>query len=299
MNDTFIILSVAVLTAVTCSLNGALLVLRKQAMTGDAISHAILPGIAIAFLWSGSRSTFWMLLGASILGVFTVLLTDLIRRRGRIRGDAALGIVFTTLFAIGVVLISKYSANIDLDQECVLYGEIAYTPWDRLQLAGIDLGVRALWMQAMVLVPTLLFLKFAYARIVVYTFDEAYGSSTGLRMKGIHYTATFLTAMTTVASFESVGAILVVALLIIPSATALLFAESVPKVLVFSAVAGILASVSGMGLASISNTSIAASIAVAALTFFLLGMVVKRIQLRKLKTPSALNIPEIVEKTAG
>lgn len=275
MNDTLIILAVAVLTSVTCALNGSLLVLRKQAMTGDAISHSILPGIALAFLWTGTRNTLPMLAGAGLLGVFTVLLTDFIRTKGRIRGDAALGIVFTVLFAFGVVLITYFSENVDLDQECVLYGEIAYTPWDRFLWQDIDLGVRALWMQGFVLIPTLLFLVFAYPRIVVYTFDESYGKSTGLSMKRIHYGATLLTALTTVASFESVGAILVVALLIIPPATALLVSQSIRAVLLWSVAAGATASVLGMGLATLTNTSIAACISVVALVQFLVVMAVQ------------------------
>jgi manganese/zinc/iron transport system permease protein len=271
-----IVILVAVLTAVSCALNGSLLVLRKQALAGDAISHAVLPGIALFFLISGDRTSPWLLPSAGLFGVATVFLTDALRKSGRMASDAALGIVFTSFFAAGVVLISKFAGDIDLDQECVLYGEIAYTPWDRFSVGDADLGVRALWLQGVVIAATLAFLRFAAPSIAVYTFDEAYGASTGMRMRSIHLLATLLVSVTIVASFESVGAILVVALLIIPPAAAILFASSIRGVLAGSVIFGAVSALSGVGLSAAINASISAAIASVALVFFLVLLVVHR-----------------------
>ena len=128
-----------------CGLLGVFLVLRKMSLLGDALSHAVLPGIAIAFLLSGSRDIIPMFVGAAVFGVITTLLVETFHRRWYVQEDASIGIAFTSLFALGVVLISAYAGQVDLDQECVLYGEIAYTPWDRLIVGDVDWGPRPVW----------------------------------------------------------------------------------------------------------------------------------------------------------
>lgn len=122
MGDFWIILTGS-LVAASCGILGCFLILRKMALIGDAISHSVLPGIAIAFLISGSRDSFLMLLGAAVFGLITVFLIQLLQRGG-LQGDASIGIVFTALFAIGVILISRNASNIDLDLDCVLFGKL-------------------------------------------------------------------------------------------------------------------------------------------------------------------------------
>ncbi|NRA48492.1 MAG: metal ABC transporter permease, partial [Phaeodactylibacter sp.] len=129
MNAFWIILTGA-LVATSCGLLGAFLVLRKMAMLGDAISHAVLPGIVIAYLFSGSRETLPMLIGAAGIGVLTTFLVEFLHQKARLQIDASIGITFTWLFAIGIIMISMYVGQVDLDQDCVLYGEIAYVPLD-------------------------------------------------------------------------------------------------------------------------------------------------------------------------
>lgn len=138
-----------------CSIVGCFLVLRKMAMIGDAISHAVLPGIVIAFLISGSRDSVWMMFGAAVLGLLTVYLIQLFQQSG-LQSDAAIGVVFTTLFAIGVLLISVFASNAHLDMDHVLYGEIAYVPWNTLEIAGFDVGPRAVWITGAMLLINLL-----------------------------------------------------------------------------------------------------------------------------------------------
>ena len=114
------------LVTAACGLIGNYLILRRMALVGDAISHSILPGIAIAFLLAKSRSSLAMFAGALVAGIVTTLLIETIHRRSRVKQDAAIGIVFSTLFAIGVILISLFASQVDLDQDCVLYGDISF-----------------------------------------------------------------------------------------------------------------------------------------------------------------------------
>ena len=133
--DTWIVITGA-LCAMACALPGCFLVLRKMSMMGDAISHAVLPGLAMAFLMTGSRASFPMFLGAAIVGVLTAVFTQWISRLGNVDRGAAMGIVFTTLFAFGLVLIRQAADHVDIDPGCVLYGAIELTPEDNLTLFG-------------------------------------------------------------------------------------------------------------------------------------------------------------------
>ncbi len=146
MNDFWIILT-ASLVACSCSLLGCFLVLRRMAMIGDAISHSVLPGIVIAFLISGSRDSFFMMLGASVIGLLTVFLIQWFNQSG-VQSDASIGVVFTALFALGVLLVSVFTRQVDLDLDCVLYGEIIQVPWETIQAFGIDIGPKAVWRSA-------------------------------------------------------------------------------------------------------------------------------------------------------
>ena len=124
------ITAVGILCAVSASLLGNYLVLRKMSLLGDAITHAILPGLAVAFFISDSRSSLPMFLGAVIVGVLTALFTEWIRGVGRVDEGASMGVVFTSLFALGLVLIVQAADHVDLDPGCVLYGSIEFTPLD-------------------------------------------------------------------------------------------------------------------------------------------------------------------------
>lgn len=261
MNDFWIILT-ASLVSICSALLGCFLILRRMALVGDAISHAVLPGIVIAFLLSGSRDSFTMVLGAGILGVFTTFLIEFFHKKARLQTDAAIGVTFTWLFAIGVVLISLFAGKVDLDQDCVLYGEIAYTPLDMIILEnGFVLAPKAVVVMSIVLVSILLVLLFFFKELLLTSFDPGYAASLGFSTAFWHYLLMALVSTTTVASFESVGAILVVALLIVPAATAYLLTDSFIRMLVYACLAGVLSSVLGYYLAVWMDGSIAAAIA--------------------------------------
>jgi len=273
--------------AVTCGLLGCYLILRKMAMVGDAISHAVLPGIVIAFLISGSRDSVVMLAGAGLIGIFTTFLIEFFHKRGRLQTDASIGVTFTWLFAIGVILISAYAGKVDLDQDCVLYGEIAYVPIDLwITPSGFILGPRVLYIAGAILILILAFIFLGYKELFLTTFDPAYAAAIGISTTLWHYLLMGAVSVTTVASFESVGAILVVALLIAPPATAYLLTEDLKKMMIISSVLGVLISIIGYFLAAALDGPIAGAMATISGVFFGLaflfapkeGIVIKKLR---------------------
>jgi manganese/zinc/iron transport system permease protein len=226
-------------------------------MIGDAISHAVLPGIVIAFLISGSRDSVWMMFGAAVLGLLTVYLIQLFQQSG-LQSDAAIGVVFTTLFAIGVLLISVFASNAHLDMDHVLYGEIAYVPWNTLEIAGFDVGPRAVWITGAMFLINLLVIGGFFKQFKITSFDPALAASLGIPVVFFHYLLMSLVSLTTVASFESVGAILVVGMLVVPPLTAYLLTEKLSRMIVYSVGFGAISSVVGFYTASVLDASIAA-----------------------------------------
>ncbi|MEM9297598.1 MAG: metal ABC transporter permease [Bacteroidota bacterium] len=275
------------LVAISCGLLGCYLILRKMAMVGDAISHAVLPGIVIAFLLHGSRDSITMLVGAGIIGMATTFLIEFFHKKGQLQTDASIGVTFTWLFAVGVILISAYAGQVDLDQDCVLYGEIAYVPIDLwITDAGTIMGPRVMYIAGSVLLILLIFIGFGYKELFLTTFDPSFAAAIGISTSLWHYLLMGAVSLTTVASFEAVGAILVVALLIAPPATAYLLTENLKKMMIISSVLGVLISISGYYLATGLDGSIAGAMASMAGLFFGLaflfspkeGIITKRFQ---------------------
>ncbi|NJM93360.1 MAG: metal ABC transporter permease [Cytophagales bacterium] len=272
--DALLIILVGTLAAASCGLLGSFLVLRRMAMVGDAISHAVLPGIVLAYLASGSRDSLLMSLGAIILGLFTTFLIEFLTEKGRLQSDASIGVTFTWLFAVGVILISVFAGQVDLDQDCVLYGEIAYVPIDLWILpSGQIMGPRALYILGVVLAAVVLLVIICYKELMITTFDPGYAQSIGMNTRLWNYVLMGAVSVTTVASFESVGAILVVALLVAPPATAYLLTDKFKTMLWLSVLLGLLASAGGYVLAVAFNGSIAGAIATVAGFLFGLALV--------------------------
>lgn len=268
MNSFWIILAGS-LVATSCGLLGCYLILRRMAMVGDAISHAVLPGIVIAFMLSGSRDSITMLFGAGIIGILTTFLIEFFHRKGRLQIDASIGVTFTWLFAIGVILISLFAGQVDIDQDCVLYGEIAYVPLDIwITGAGTLMGPRAIYISGSVLLIVTLFITLGYKELFVTTFDPALATAIGISTSLWHYLLMGAVSLTTVASFESVGAILVVALLVAPASTAYLLTHNFKVMLIISAGIGVLIAITGYYLAVWLDGSIAGAMATMAGLFF-------------------------------
>jgi manganese/zinc/iron transport system permease protein len=252
----FWIVLTGALVAASCGLLGCFLVLRRLAMLGDAISHAVLPGIVVAFMVTNSRASLVMLVGAVVLGLLTAVIVQALSSGG-VQGDAAIGVTFTSLFAIGVVLVSLYAGKVDLDLDCVLYGEIAYTPVDQVTLGGRFLGPRAVWVNGGLLLLNLLVVGLLYKELKICAFDPGMAAAVGINVSLMHYLLMGLVSVTTVGAFESVGAILVVAMLIVPGATAYLLTDRLGWMLGLAVVVGALASVGGYLLARALDASIA------------------------------------------
>lgn len=234
--DTWIVV-VGALCAVACSLPGCFLVLRKMSMMGDAISHAVLPGLAAAFLITSSRASLAMFAGAAVVGILTAVFTQWVTRFGKVDGGAAMGIVFTTLFAIGLVLIRQAADQVDLDPGCVLYGAIETTPFDMVGVGPFELPRAAVVVGSVLLINTLL-IVLLFKELRLSSFDPELATTLGINANLMHYLLMTMVAVTTVAAFESVGSIIVIAMLIVPPATALLLTGRLVAMLGWSVVIG-------------------------------------------------------------
>ena len=281
VSEIWIILTGA-LVAISCGLLGSFLLLRKMAMVGDAISHAVLPGIVISFLITGSRESLPMLIGAGIIGVLTTFLIETMHTKLKLQEDASIGVSFTFLFALGVILISQFADKIDLDQDCVLYGDLAMVPFDQLTLAsGLDIGPRAFYVSLINLLLVIAVVVVAYKELLITTFDNTYASFIGIGGTVWHYVLMSSVSFTTVTSFESVGAILVVAFLVVPAATAYLLTHNLKIMLVLSAFFGILSSIGGYYVATYFDSAIAGAMSVVAGSIFALVFMYVKITARK------------------
>lgn len=262
MSASLAIILVAVFTAVSCAILGSFLVLRRMTMIGDAISHAVLPGIAVAYWLSQSRATWWMFLGAAITGIAATLIIEFLRKKLRVQGDASIGMTFTGLFAIGVILITFWSDSVDLDQECVLYGELAYVPFDLWILDGYgSLGPKALWASGGLLLLVISYVLIGYKGLLMSSFNEDYAAVLGIGVVAWNLSLMSMVSLATVISFESVGAILVVALLVAPGATAYTITRRLKPMLLLAVLFGALNAVLGYWASAVLDASIAGTIA--------------------------------------
>lgn len=264
---------IAMLTAVTCSLPGAFLVLRGVAMMSDAISHAILLGIVLMFFVLQRLDSPLLIIGAACAGIMTVVCTELIIQSRKLKQDAAIGLIFPFFFSVGVVLISQYARNVHLDVDMVLLGELAFAPFSRVEIAGFDCGPYALWIVSGALLVNSVLICIFYKELVITTFDQILATMTGFSPALFYYGLMMVTSITAVAAFDVVGSIMVVALMITPAATACLLARRVEAVVVLSVGLALLAAVFGYFFAVFADVSIAGSIASMTGVFFLMAFI--------------------------
>ena len=293
---TFWIVLMGFLITAACGMIGNYLILRRMALVGDAISHSVLPGLAIAFLLMHSLKTVPMFIGALVAGILTTVLIELIHKKSRVKQDSAIGITFSTLFAIGVILISFGQMEaVHLDAECVLYGEIALVPLDLVQT---QLGPGALSVvekipglnsemflngnlltipppsvirMAVVTGITLLLILVFYKELLVTSFDSGLSSSLGINSTVVHYTLMGILSVIIVSAFEAVGAILVIAMLILPGATASLLVHRLPPMFGITVIHAALSAGGGIHLATWLNCSPAGAMVVAGSVLFALA----------------------------
>jgi manganese/zinc/iron transport system permease protein len=252
---------IASIVAIACALPGVFLVLRRMAMMSDAISHTVLLGIVIAFFVTKSLTSPLLLVGAALMGLITVSLVELINRTRLVREDAAIGLVFPAIFSIAVILISRFAGDVHLDTDAVLLGELAFAPFNRLRLFGVDIGPEALYTTGSILLLNLIFIVLFYKELKLATFDPALAAALGFLPAVIHYALMALVSLTAVGAFDAVGSVLVVAFMIAPPAAAYLLTDRLSRMLIYSALIGMLSAVSGYWLAHFLDASIAGSMA--------------------------------------
>ncbi|MDQ3622436.1 MAG: metal ABC transporter permease [Verrucomicrobiota bacterium] len=289
------------LVTATCGLIGNYLILRRMALVGDAISHSVLPGIAIAFLFAGTRNSLVMLAGALAAGIATTLLIEAIHRRTRVKQDAAIGIVFSTLFAIGVILISLFASQVDLDTDCVLYGDIGNVQIEpRVSLAGVEIAPESVFLMSVVALVVAALILLFYKELLVSSFDSGLSASLGINPSVMHYSLMCVLSAVVVSAFQSVGAILVIAMLILPGASAYLLVHRLPWMMLLSLVHSALSAVVGMHLAIWLNCSTAGAMVVAGAGLFVIAWIFSPGQglLRRVFKRELEAVPEAVASPA-
>lgn len=257
-------------SSIACALLGNFLVLRRMSLMGDAISHAVLPGIVIAFLVSSSRNTVPVLIGATLAGVLTTVLVELVSRLGKVEKSAAMGVVFAVLFAVGVVLIEQAAArHVDLDADCLLHGQLESIFWyppselsELFSLTTLSLVPTEVVSSAAVMILVLLFVAIFYKELAISSFDPGLSDSLGFSTTLLHYLLMVFVAVAVVGSFSAVGSILVIAMIICPAAIARLLTDNLATQLWLSVLIACLAGFLGYVFAAIGPFWIGLSSAV-------------------------------------
>lgn len=261
---------IAAVVAMACAIPGVFLVLRKMALISDAISHSILPGIVIGFFITQDLNSPLLILLAAFTGVITVVLVEYLQKTGLVKEDTAIGLVFPMLFSIGVILIAKNASDVHLDIDAVLLGELAFAPFDRVEIGGTDMGPKSLWVMGSILITILILLFLFFKELKVSTFDAGLAASMGISPVLMHYGLMSVSSITIVGAFDAVGAILVIALMIAPAAAAYLLTTDLKRMIGLSMFFGVLSAIAGYWFAHWLDASIAGSIATTLGLIFLL-----------------------------
>lgn len=250
-------LLIGCLAAVACALPGNFLVLRRQALIGDAISHVVLPGIVVAFLITGTISTWPMLLGSAAAALLAVALIEGIQRFGRIEPGAAMGVTFTTLFAAGVLLLEQSdTSGVHLDVEHALFGNLESLIWldatdwsslsDPVALAGLP---PELFRIAFVALAMIIGIAVFWRPLAISTFDEGFAGTLGLPIRAIALGLVIASAIAAVAAFDAVGSIIVIAMFICPPAAARLMTNRLGIQVLWSVIFALTSAIAGYFLA--------------------------------------------------
>lgn len=292
------------LAALSCGLLGNFLVLRKQSLMGDAISHAVLPGLVGAFLIAQSRNAWVMFAGATISALITVALTELIKRLGRVEPGAAMGVIFSVLFALGVYMLESGALRgVDLDADCVLHGNLQNLFWrvpeswaDLFSAASLGQVPLAVWTLLGTTLAVIAFITLFFKELRIASFDPGIATVQGIHAGLMNMALMAFVAVAAVASFEAVGSILVIAMLICPAATARLLTDRLRSQIIVSAMIASASAVGGYWLASMLNVNPAGMMSVMGGVLLVVaifaspshGVVAKRVHQRRLSRTVAL-----------
>jgi manganese/zinc/iron transport system permease protein len=267
MSDDLAIMLTAGLLATSCGLLGPFLVLRRQVLLSDAVAHAVLPGIVLVFVLFGSRAPLAVIVGAGLFAVICVIGIEMLRNTGLVHADAAIALVFPALFAIGVIGVTRFASGVHLDLDSTIYGEIAFTPFRTWEIFGVEVA-RSLPLLAGVTLANLLLLTLLWKELKVSTFDPTFSAVNGISPKLVSRLLLIAVAVTAVTAFESVGAILVVTMLIVPAVTAYLLTARLLSMVIVTAAVGWISAVGGYGSAVALDASIAGAMGLVATVCF-------------------------------
>lgn len=270
----------AVVTALACALPGTFVVLRKNSMLVDAISHAVLPGIVVGYFFTHNLDSPLLIAGAALAGLIVVLGSEWLTRTGLLTGDAPQGLIFPALFSAGVILVTLNFANVHLDTHAVLVGDLNLAAWDQLIIGGTSWGPSYLYVMLSVLVLNVSFLAMFYSKLKVTTFDGQFATSLGIRTGLVNTAFMFLVSLTVTAAFNAAGAILVIALMIVPPATAYLLSRSLPVMIALTALIAITGALAGFWIAYVLNAATSAGMAVFYGLVFVLVLALTRLAQR-------------------
>jgi manganese/zinc/iron transport system permease protein len=240
-------------------------------MLSDALSHAVLPGVIVGAWAAGTTASPLLLLGATVSGVLVIALTEWIRSRGRVTADSATGLVFPVFFAVGIILLSTVMKESPINESTVLVGDLNIAAMKRLIIGGFDVGPVDAWVVGSVGLVTALAIWLFRRPLTVSSFDPVFGQSIGLRERVVHYVIMTLVALTVVAAFNAAGAVLLVALMIVPAATATMFTKTLGGLCGFTVIFALLSSQIGFWIAYHLNTATSPTMAFVGGVLFLMG----------------------------
>lgn len=268
----------ALATSLACLIPGTFLILRGTSLISDAISNAIFLGIVTTFIATQTLQTWPMFIGALATSLITVWCIEKIIATNRIYPDAVIGLMFPFVFALSVILINVYASNIHLDIDAVLLGELAFTPLYQIMYHNTPIGSYALWTMIAALCANILFLIMWYKKLLVTSFDTDFAQMIHYNPAKTYWFLMLCTCVTIFAAFETVGAILVIAFIIIPPATAQLITHTMKNLLIIAMLFAILGTLTGYLLAMVTATSIAGAISTMFGLQFLIVYTLQRVQ---------------------
>ena len=256
------VILLAVVTALACALPGVFVVLRKNSMIVDGISHAVLPGIIVGFALTQDLNSPILILGAALAGLLVVLGNEWLSDTGLLAGDAPQGLIFPALFAGGIILVSMDLQHAHIDTNAVLVGDLNLAVFPALIVNGVNIGPEYLYVMLAVLAVNAAFIAVFYTRLKLTTFDRQFANVLGMRTRLLNTAFMFLVSMTVVAAFKAVGAILVISLLVVPAATAQLISKRLSVMMALTAVFAVAGALAGFWIAYVLNTGTSAAMAV-------------------------------------
>lgn len=246
------------IVAIPASILGVLLVHRKAIMVADAISHSVLPGIVIAYILLPERNDLGLFIGAIICGMITTLLIDFFNKRLRLTFDVSIGVLFPVLFSIGILLMAKYAGvNSDIDMECVLFGDLETTVLETIEWNGKVYGTQFFYRLLPIMIFLISMILIGFRTWQSWLFNSEFLSIKGFKIEFMQLLLMLLLSVFSVVSFEGVGVVMVLGLLILPAATSLLFVRNLKQNFIYSTCIGIVSSIGGVLLGIYFDISIA------------------------------------------